>query len=283
MKNILVPTDFSAEAQNALKVAVDMAKTFNGKVTLLNVVDAPGGGDFNSQGGSIGGNSMDSIFTFKLIERMKSDLAEMVEPYGEDAPIETEMALGDLIQMVNERIATDEIDLVLMGTQGADGMQEVMIGSNAEKVVRTAHCPVLTIKSTSVDAHPNNIVFASDFTESYDKVAPKLIAFQKAYNATIHLLFVNTPNRFELSSESNKRMAEFANKYGLENFTMNVYNHRDEEDGILEFTEANNYDLISVATHSRRGIAHLLSGSIAEGVVNHSNKPVLTFSLKHIK
>lgn len=282
MKNILVPTDFSVEAQNALKVAVDMAKTFDGNVTLLNVIDAPAAGDFSTQGGLIEANTMDAIFTFKLIERMKSNLADMIKPYGDDSPISIEMALGDLIEMVNERIATNNIDLVLMGTQGADGMQEVMIGSNAEKVVRTSKCPVLTIKSTSIYAHPNNIVFASDFSENYDKVAPKLIAFQKAYNATVHLLFVNTPNRFELSSESNKRMADFGCKYGLENFTINVYNHRDEEDGILEFTEANNYDLISVATHSRRGIAHLLSGSIAEGVVNHSNKPVLKFSLKYI-
>ncbi len=283
MKNILVPTDFSDEAKNALKVAVDMAKTFDGQVVLFNVVDAPSAGDFSASGTGTGGNAMDDIFTFKLLERMREDLAEMVEPYGEDAPITTEMALGELIPMVNERIATDNIDLVIMGTKGAEGLQEVMVGSNAEKVVRTAHCPVLTVKSSSIDAHPNNIVFASDFTDNFEKIAHRLIAFQKSYNSTVHLLFVNTPNRFELSSESTKRMKAFAAKYELENYTINIYNHRDEEDGILEFAESNNMDLISVATHSRQGLAHLLSGSIAEGVVNHSNKPVLTFSLKHLK
>ncbi|MGB0429797.1 MAG: universal stress protein, partial [Bacteroidia bacterium] len=73
MKNILVPTDFSEEAKNALKVAVDMAKTFDGQVVLLNVVDAPGGNQFSSQGSAAGGNSMDDIFTFKLLEKMKND------------------------------------------------------------------------------------------------------------------------------------------------------------------------------------------------------------------
>lgn len=283
MKNILVPTDFSPQAENALKVAVDMAKTFDGKVVLFNVVDAPGGGNFSSSAQAASGNAMDDIFTFKLIEKMKADLADMVEPYGDDANIATEMALGDLVEMVNERIALDEIDIVIMGTKGSDGMQEVMVGSNAEKVVRTAHCPVLTIKSNYIGAHPNNIVFASDFTENYDNIAKRLQEFQKAYNSTVHLLFVNTPNRFELSSESTRRMNAFATKYSFENYTTNVYNHRDEEDGILEFAEANKMDLISVSTHSRKGLAHLLSGSIAEGVVNHSNKPVLTFSLKHLK
>jgi len=282
MKNILVPTDFSPEAQNALKVAVDMAKTFDGNVVLLNVVDAPNGGDYSTQGAGAG-NSLDSIFTFKLIERMKADLADMVEPYGIDAPITTEIALGDLHEMVNERVALDKIDIVIMGTKGSEGLQEVMVGSNAEKVVRLAHCPVLTIKSSSVDAHPNNIVYASDFTENQDAVASRIIAFQKVYGAKLHLLFVNTPNKFELSSESHRRMRNFAKKYNVENYTINVYNHRDEEDGILGFAEENNIDLIAVATHSRQGLAHLLSGSIAEGVVNHSNKPVLTFSLKHLK
>ncbi|MBI1185250.1 universal stress protein [bacterium] len=282
MKNILVPTDFSPEAENALKVAVDMAKTFDGKITLLNVVDAPGGNQFTAQGGSAGNNTLDDIFTIKLIEKMQRDLEEMVDEYP-DAPITHEMALGFLHEKVNERVKLDNIDIIIMGTKGAEGLAEVMIGSNAEKVVRLAHCPVLTVKESAVTAHPNNIVFASDFTENSDKVAAKLIAFQKAYKSKVHLLFVNTPNRFEISSDSNRRMEEFAKKYGMENYTLNIYNHRDEEDGILSFAEEFNMDLIAVATHSRQGLAHLLSGSIAEGVVNHSNKPVLTFSLKHLK
>ncbi|MBI3142095.1 MAG: universal stress protein [Bacteroidetes bacterium] len=282
MKNILVPTDFSAEAQTALMVAVDMAKRFDGNVVLLNVVDAPSGSGISAMGGGSGSN-LDDVYTIKLIERMRSELAEMVAPFGPDAPIRTEMALGDLHDMVNERIALDMIDLVIMGTKGADGFQEVMVGSNAEKVVRRATCPVLAVKNSGLDIAPDHIAFASDFTENYDIIAPKLMAFQQVFGATLHLLFVNTPNKFEPSSESNKRMKSFADRYHLTNYTMNVYNHRDEEDGILGFAEERDMDIIAVATHSRQGLAHLLSGSIAEGVVNHSLKPVLTFSLKYIK
>lgn len=281
MNNILVPTDFSAEAQEALGIAVDMAATIDGNITLLNVVDAPGGNNFSSQGGAAGNNSMDDIFTAKLIEKMRNDLDEMIEPY-ENAPIEKAIALGDLNQKINERIASESIDIVLMGTKGAGGMQEVMVGSNAERVVRLAHCPVITIKEGSKNIHPGNIVFASDFTEDYSAIATRLISFQKHYNAQVHLLYVNTPNKFEISGESFKRMEDFAISYGLENYTTNIYNHADEERGILRFAEENDMDMIAVATHSRKGLAHLLSGSIAEGVVNHSIKPVMTFSLRHI-
>mgnify|MGYP000374141989 CR=1 FL=1 len=282
MNNILVPTDFSPEAYDALKVAVDISKTVDGQIVLLNVIDAPGGNNFSSQGGSAGNTSLDDIFTAKLIEKMRNDLDDMLEGFESDN-ISKEMALGDVRDKINERVVLDNIDLVVMGTKGADGMQEVMVGSNAEKIVRKSHCPVLTLKQGSLDVDPKNIVFASDFTENYDNIAPKLKDFQKHYDAKLHLLFVNTPNKFEMSSETRRRIMAFVSKYGIENYTINIYNHRDEEDGILNFAEEFEMDLIAVATHSRKGLAHLLSGSIAEGVVNHSKKPVLSYSLKHIK
>lgn len=280
MKNILVPTDFSAEANNALKAAVDMSKTIDGKVILLNVVDHPDTAELSTQGQSSSG--MDSIFTFKLLEKMKNDLSDQAEQYP-DASIEIEMALGDLHKKINEKVAENKIDLVIMGTKGAEGMQEVMIGSNAEKVVRLAHCPVLTIKESSVDTQPDKMMFASDFTENMDNVANRLKEFQEHYNAELHLVFINTPSKFEMSTESNARMKKFISKYKLNNTHFHVFNHRDEEDGILSFAEENGMDLVCVATHSRTGLAHLLSGSISEGVVNHSKKPVLSFSLKHLK
>lgn len=281
MKTLLVPTDFSQEAQDALKIAMDMAKTIDGRVILLHVVDAPATGQFSTQGSGSGGNSLDDIFTMKLIERMQSNLDEAASPYNTDI-LTTELALGDLYEEINKRVQNEAVDLVIMGTKGAVGFQEVMVGSNAEKVVRRSHCPVLTVKNGTVNDHPKNIVFASDFSENYDKIAARLKEFQEHYNATLHLLFVNTPNKFELSSKSNARMKEFISRYGFENCTANIYNHRDEEDGILGYAEEFDMDLIAVATHSKKGLAHLLSGSIAEGVVNHSNKPVLTFSLRNM-
>jgi nucleotide-binding universal stress UspA family protein len=75
-------------------------------------------------------------------------------------------------------------------------------------------------------------------------------------------------------------MNEFVQKYQLTNYTFTVYDDNTEEDGIIHFAEEINADIIAVATHGRTGLAHLLSGSIAEDIVNHANRPVLTFNLK---
>ena len=72
-------------------------------------------------------------------------------------------------------------------------------------------------------------------------------------------------------------MQNFARKLNLENYTMNVFSDRSEEEGILHFASGINADLIAMATHGRTGFAHVLVGSIAEDVVNHAGRPVLTY------
>ena len=78
-----------------------------------------------------------------------------------------------------------------------------------------------------------------------------------------------------------KVMKKFVEKFNIENPTYNIFNDTIEEDGIIYFAEEIDAGMIAMATHGRTGFAHLLSGSIAEDVVNHSNRPVLTFNMKN--
>jgi nucleotide-binding universal stress UspA family protein len=76
-------------------------------------------------------------------------------------------------------------------------------------------------------------------------------------------------------------MEKFAKKLGLKNYTINIFNDITEEDGIIYFAETIEADLIAMATHGRTGFAHVMAGSIAEDVVGHAKRPVLTFVVKH--
>ena len=78
-------------------------------------------------------------------------------------------------------------------------------------------------------------------------------------------------------------MQEFAKRLQLKNFTLNIFSDNTEEEGIIYFADHINADLIAMATHGRTGFAHVISGSIAEDVVSHSKRPVLTFVIKHRK
>ena len=93
------------------------------------------------------------------------------------------------------------------------------------------------------------------------------------------MVWVNTPNNFERDKLTKIRMRQFIEKHKIQNCTVNIYSDITEEDGIISFAEDKNADMIAMITHGRTGFAHLIAGSIAEDVVNHTKRPVLTYSI----
>jgi len=280
MKKILVPTDFSDEAGYALDAAVNFARKSGAEVHLLHVVEGFVQGSFATQGG-IPDNLTEEAFTLKLLERGKEDLMNLAanSKYG-NVDIKTSIKVGNPYHHIAKDILDNESDLVIMGSKGASGYEEVLIGSNTERVVRHSKCPVITIKHPTDFSQITDIVFAADFIETEDNVAKHLIRLQNLLDAKIHLLKVDTPGNFESSREINQRIRQFVSKHGLQNYTIEIYNEFTEEDGIVYFAEDIDADMIALATHGRTGLRHLISGSIAEDIVNHAQRPVWTCKVR---
>jgi nucleotide-binding universal stress UspA family protein len=164
-----------------------------------------------------------------------------------------------------------------MGTSGTTKFEEMVVGSNTEKVVRYSKCPVLTVHEKPNGKDFVNIVYASSLNDNEKAFASVVKNAQEMYSAKIHLVRINTPMNFTPDHDVKRVMQNFANKLNLKDYTLNVFNDRTEEEGILHFASSVNADLIAMATHGRTGFAHVLVGSIAEDVVNHATRPVLTF------
>jgi nucleotide-binding universal stress UspA family protein len=278
MKTILVPTDFSKPAQWALEVATGIAKKSKGQIILLHIIEQPTAESFNVQGQTFDGEGWeDKLFTLKLIERNKTQLNEAMR-IAEDAgvTVRPELRLGNPFHGMRTVITDHKVDLVVMGTSGRSRFEEVMVGSNTEKVVRHAKCPVLTVHEKPSSEDFVNIVYATSLNENERPFAQVIKTTQQLCNAKIHLVRINTPLNFQPDHVVIKTMEQFARKLMLENYTLNVFSDRSEEDGILHFAATVNADLIAMATHGRTGFSHVLLGSIAEDVVNHANRPVLT-------
>jgi nucleotide-binding universal stress UspA family protein len=282
MRRILVPTDFSDQARNAFEVAVAIARQTGAAIKLLHVVEMPYSyTSFNVTGEVSGSNGMEQVYMMKLLENTKHRMAQLERDVEhEGVEVVQEVDADNVIRKIRRVISDDKVDLVVMGSKGASGMNEFLIGSNTEKVVRTAGCPVLTVKGRIRQFEIKNIVLPSDFKREIGTAVEKFKYFQQVFGAKLHMVYINTPGAFESSSNLRTRMQKAAERYGLQNFTINVYNDTVEEDGILHFAEEIGADLVMMATHGRTGLAHLLSGSIAEDLVNHSDIPVLTFHLK---
>jgi nucleotide-binding universal stress UspA family protein len=285
MKKILVPVDFSKPAMMAVEVGSDIARKAGAQLILLHVVEEIVGNSINIEGEAGTGDTWeDKIFTIKLIEKAKKQMAKLTEdPKLEGIKIVPELRVGTPYHGMNQIIVDHKVDLVVMGTAGHSDIEEMIIGSNTEKVVRTAHCPVLTVHSKPASKDFKNIVYATSLNKDEEVFSRIVRATQKLYDSTIHLVRINTPGNFQRDAVVKKYMQDFAKKLQLKNFTINVFNDITEEEGIIYFAESIGADMVAMATHGRTGFAHVLAGSIAEDVVSHSKRPVLTFVIKHRK
>jgi nucleotide-binding universal stress UspA family protein len=279
MKKILVPTDFSKTAQVAIGVAADIARKAGSELTLLHVIEEAAGSSFNVEGEAVyGGDPEERIFTIKLVERARKQIAKTLDdPRLSGLKVRPELRMGSAFHGMTTIISERKVDLVVMGTAGSSDLENMIIGSNTEKVVRASHCPVLVVNKKPITTDFKNIVYATSMSENEEVFSRIVKRAQQMYDSTIHLVRINTPGNFERDVVIKKYMQDFAKKLQLKNYTLNVFNDITEEEGIIYFAESINADLIAMATHGRTGFAHVLAGSIAEDVVKHSKRPVMTF------
>jgi len=279
MKKILIPTDFSPEADNCLELAASIAQKFQSEVHLLNVVE-PLVGDNISISGAQGDQGMDSLFMLKLMEHNHKEVDSRANK-SIFMGLETKglVKVNDIYAEIKEYTHANEVGLIVMGSKGASGFAEVLVGSNAERVTRHSATPVLVCKKDVADFSPKNIVFATNGEEGAKAAVGIITEFQEAFGAVVHILNVNTPNNFYRNRTMSKMLNDFAEHAGMKNYTINIYNDANEEDGILNFSEDIKADMIIIGTHARTGLSRILSSNISEDVVNHSDLPVLTVKI----
>nr|MCH9660420.1 universal stress protein [Bacteroidota bacterium] len=218
MKRILVPTDFSIQAENALKVAVQIAKKNNSEIYLEHSLSLPS--HINDVGQS--GAFPESIYFIRLAEQEFSKLLQ--RNYLEDIEVREAIGHGEIYDDIQQTVKEKDIDLIVMGSHGSSGFKEMFIGSNTEKVVRTSNIPVLVIKNEHASFEVNDFVFATDFSEECRRPFDNAQKFARDIGAKMHLLYVNTPSGFKTNSESTKMMEHFVKGMGVENYSLNVYN-----------------------------------------------------------
>ncbi|QNJ97799.1 universal stress protein [Constantimarinum furrinae] len=273
MKRILVPTDFSDQAENALKIAAQMAAKFNSEIFLLHSMEVP----LHLANSGDTGSLPEALYFIKLAKKRFGEIRK--KPYLSDTTIHETIGHSEIYNDISKAVEDNNIDLIIMGSHGASGFKEMFIGSNTEKVVRTSKIPVLVIKNDHPKFEINSFVFATDFSEECKKPFQEALNFAQNVDATLHLLYINTPNDFKTSSEAKKIMANFVKGVDTTHYSLHIYNDNSVEKGILNFAKENHVQLIGISTHGRKGLSHFFNGSISEDMVNHANMPVITFKI----
>ena len=141
IKKILVPVDFSENSQKILRTAVEFAARFKAEVVIVFVVQS-----FDDYSGFFVPHmpiiQLEEEMVKSAKEKMKSFAAETLNG---SVVHSTAILSGDVVEEINSFAAKEKADLIVMGTHGYKGLDKILFGSVAEKIVKTAPCPVLTI------------------------------------------------------------------------------------------------------------------------------------------
>jgi nucleotide-binding universal stress UspA family protein len=275
MKKILVPIDFSKPSEYAARMAAKIAKKTGASITLIHLIELPSG--VSDMGYRSRFNIPESML---YLRKTKEKVLEFKKSFfSEDLTVAYFIKLNNPFDGIIKYADKIDADLILMGSKGHSKFEEIMIGSNTEKIVRNSKVPVIVVKRDSKKFSLKNLVFASNFKKENKEVFTKFLNFANAFNSKIHLLRVNTPSQFESTFTTEQKMKNFIKEYNLPKYSLNIYNDTSIEKGIINFSRENKADLIALSTHGRSGISHLFSESVAKTLSKKALKPIFTVKI----
>ncbi len=179
MKKILVPTDFSTNATNAVQYAVEIARLLSAEITLLHTYKV-----YSTTGMFI---SVESYLK-KDTARQMLELYEMVEAQLGKENVDSKIVKGDTISVIANIANHQDFDLIIMGTQGASGLAEVFSGTNTNGVMKRSHKPVLAIPENFKFQPIREIVLAVDQQGiSFSKILKPLVTIAHQADAKVRI------------------------------------------------------------------------------------------------
>ena len=279
MKRILVPTDFSEEAENGLQTAMPIARAFEATIVLLHVLEVSGGDNLNTTGGA---TYSDAVYIHEGLKLAQDNLNRSIILHGLDKgeiKLEKFIRIGTAAKQIEESIEKLDIDFVVMGSRTAVDINQLVLGTSTDKLIRKVNCPILSVNQV-VSAHAfKNIIFPTTTLSRESGLITIIKAFQEAFESKINMVLINTPLYFKSDKVSYKLLEKYAKAIGLKNYQCHVYSHTEEEDGILEFARTMNESIIAVSTSAHTGLRKILQGSVTKELVGHAKRPVLTMKM----
>ncbi len=277
MKKILVPIDFSDASVNALKVACQLALRFDAGLYLLHVNEMiPYVIPVTEYAYTATAVDIETYNKEKYehIQQLKKNVLREA-PYS-NLDITVAVEAGVMVPVVKKVAEEEFADLIVMGTLGASGWREVLVGSNTERVIRHAPCPVLVIPEGVRELTVERVLVPTTLKPDQIRVFKTAKAWQEFLGFDVEALYVGDP----LNAGAHGNVESEKNRLTEETGLRHVYLHLNTldvkvEDAIRTYAKQAEAGLIIMGTHQRHGLSHLLFGSLTENTANHAHVPVL--------
>ena len=275
MYKILVPVDFSEKSKYAVKTAAQIGKKIDAKIYLLHLVELPSG-IVDMGAGSNFSIPESMMYLRKVKEKI---LALKAAFFNDDQIVKYSIKFQHPYEGIKDYVEKINADLIVMGSKGVSDFEEMIIGSNTEKVVRTSTVPVIVVKTDAKKFKFKKIIFASNYENENKDAFKDFLTFAKQFNSQIHLLKINTASSFESSAVTKEKIEDFIEDFEIDRKTIHIHNDVSIVKGITNFAQEIDADLIALTTHGRSGLSSLFNSSIAKSVSKSVLRPVITFKI----
>ncbi|MCB0754773.1 MAG: universal stress protein [Flavobacteriales bacterium] len=271
---ILVPIDYSEQSIVALEQAVNLSRVFNSEIHILNVISE----EF----------SLSKLFNdddkAEFEKRAKSKLDEFVAEKNKEYGVELHpvQVHGKIYNQIVNTADVIDAQFIVMGTAGTPTLKKKFIGSNALRVVRESHKPVITIKGKHHRKGCQNIILPLDLTKETKEKVTKAIEFAKRFGSIIRVVSVLLTNDEFVVNRLTRQLDQvkkYIEEQGVDctaEIVRDTKGSQSLSESVIDYANKSKGDLIMIMTQQEEDFTDFFIGSSAQGIINESDIPVLS-------
>ena len=275
LKKILVPTDFSSASENAIKYSAMLSKESGATIVLLHVNELPAFMT-NEQAIVVDYTGLEKEIRTKL-EAQKQELKAI---YGiHQVVIHT--SVGIAVSEVKAEIEKEGPDIVVMGTKGAHGWREFLIGTQTTRLIEKSGCPMIIVPEKSNFHIPSKLAFATNFNDHELQALFLLVELMKAYHPEIMILHVAESHDEKLEEKMMKWFSsQVQSTIPYDKFSFHELHGSSVELALQEFVKSNSVDLLATAKRKRNFFDNFTTRSLTKELAYHGDTPLMVFHVE---
>lgn len=278
LRRILVPTDFSKHADEALEYALFLGERFHPELVLLHVdefaVSPLGAGEVRD----------DAVQKYQ--ERKTAYLNDQFERVrrgmeGRPVRLVPQILSGRAYKVIIEESEKQDYDMLVMSTRGLTHLSSYLIGSTAERVVRLSRQPVLTLQSAPKHDTLESVLCPTDLSPAGNAALSYALSIARQFKAILYIQYISELEKPESREQVMARMPDLKEHHPQAgDVKVELIIDRDVEpsNSIVRFSDDREIGIIVMSTHGRKGLRRVYIGNNTAEVVRKANRPVLTVS-----
>jgi nucleotide-binding universal stress UspA family protein len=277
MKPILLPTDFSENSKSALRYGLEIAKRLKAEVIFFHANHVP----------VIAPNTPVGVYDNLIItdekkqkeslEHLKSTLYLELGLSEEEVPSKCVVRLGFAVDEIVNEAEDENVGLIIIGTEGASGLQKALVGTNAASAIKKSHIPVLTVPTGTIFNGIRKIALATDFHHVEDKnIITPLLEMALLFDAEILIFNIRKDKSTQPSFEEAAEGFVFEEAFSKVKHSYFLSENKNITQGIEDFVKEHKADLLVMMPHKQGFWEGLFSTSYSQEVAQDAVSPLLT-------